>query len=46
MAKPPYSINENIVNLVGHIAEQMGTIHGRGEYGRNLHLRKVNRLPR
>ncbi|MDR2268750.1 MAG: Fic family protein [Rickettsiales bacterium] len=44
MKKPPFSITEKIINLVGRIAEQIGKVQGSGEYGRNLHLRKVNRL--
>jgi Fic family protein len=44
MTKPPYSITETIANRLGNIAEQIGKIEGSGEYRRNLHLRKVNRL--
>jgi Fic family protein len=44
MTRPPFSITEKITNLVGQIAEQVGRVQGSGEYGRNLHLRKVNRL--
>ncbi|MDR1361426.1 MAG: Fic family protein, partial [Rickettsiales bacterium] len=35
---------EKIANLVAQIAEMVGKIQGSGEYGRNLHLRKINRL--
>ncbi|MDR1124338.1 MAG: Fic family protein [Elusimicrobiota bacterium] len=44
MNKPPFTITEKITNLAAQIAEQIGKIQGSGEYGRNLHLRKVNRL--
>lgn len=44
MKKPPFTITEKITNLVAQIAEQIGKIQGSGEYSRNLHLRKVNRL--
>ena len=44
MGNPPFSITEKIANLVAQIAERIGSIQGSGEYGRNLHLRKVNRL--
>ncbi|MDR1827208.1 MAG: Fic family protein [Methylobacteriaceae bacterium] len=44
MSKPPFSISEKTANLVGRIAEQIGMVHGSGAYGRNLHLRKINRL--
>ena len=44
MSKPPFIITEKIINLVAQIAEQIGKIQGSGEYGRNLYLRKVNRL--
>jgi Fic family protein len=42
--KPPFTITDKIANLVAKIAGQIGKIHGSGEYARNLHLRKVNRL--
>jgi len=42
--KPPFIITEKITNLAVHIAEQIGKIQGSGEYGRNLRLRKINRL--
>jgi len=44
MNNPPFTITEKITNLVAQIAEKVGRIQGSGEYGRNLHLRKVNRL--
>jgi Fic family protein len=44
MKKPPFQITDKITNLVAEIAEQIGKIQGSGEYTRNLHLRKVNRL--
>lgn len=44
MNKPPFIITEKITNLAVHIAEQIGKIQGSGEYGRNLRLRKINRL--
>lgn len=42
--KPPFTITHKIANLVAQIAEQIGKVQGSGEYRRNLHLRKVNRL--
>ncbi|GAB7140396.1 Fic family protein [Deferribacterales bacterium RsTz2092] len=44
MKQPPFSITEKITNLVAQISEHIGKIKGSGEYGRNLHLRKVSRL--
>jgi Fic family protein len=44
MIKPPYTITEKMMNLVGHISEEIGKVEGSGEYNRNLQLRKVNRL--
>jgi Fic family protein len=44
MKAPPFTITHKTTNLVAQIAERIGKIHGSGEYGRNLHLRKVNRL--
>jgi len=44
MKKPPFTITTKVTNLVAKIAEQIGKIQGSGEYSRNLHLRKVNRL--
>ena len=44
MNKPSFTITEKITNSVARIAEQIGKIQGSGEYGRNLHLRKINRL--
>lgn len=42
--QPPFTITAKITNLVAEIAEKIGKIQGSGEYSRNLHLRKVNRL--
>ncbi|GBU20855.1 hypothetical protein R80B4_00742 [Fibrobacteres bacterium R8-0-B4] len=44
MEKPPFTITHKITNLVAEIAERIGKIQGSGEYSRNLHLRKMNRL--
>jgi Fic family protein len=44
MNKPPFTITEKIANLVAQIAEHIGKIQGSGEYARNLHLRKINRI--
>jgi len=44
MNKPPFTITAKITNLIAQIAEQIGKIQGSGEYGRNLRLRKINRL--
>ncbi len=42
--QPPFLITTKINNQVAEIAEIIGKIQGAGEYNRNLHLRKVNRL--
>lgn len=42
--QPPFIITSKINNMVAEIAETLGKIQGAGEYSRNLHLRKVNRL--
>lgn len=44
MTKPPFTITDKITNLVAEIAEKIGKIQGSGEYKRNLHLRKINRI--
>ncbi|MDR0968671.1 MAG: Fic family protein [Holosporaceae bacterium] len=44
MNKPPFAITEKIANLVAQAAERVGKIQGSGEYGRNLRLRRINRL--
>ncbi|MDR0753548.1 MAG: Fic family protein [Holosporaceae bacterium] len=44
MNKPPFTITEKIANFVAQIAEHIGKIQGSGEYARNLHLRKINRI--
>ncbi|MDR0953276.1 MAG: Fic family protein [Elusimicrobiota bacterium] len=42
--KPPFTITDKITNLVAKISGEIGKIQGAGEYNRNLHLRKINRL--
>ena len=42
--KPTYTISSKAVDIVAKIAEMIGELQGSGEYARNLHLRKVNRL--
>ncbi len=42
--QPPFTITTKITNLVAEIAEKLGKIQGSGEYSRNLHLRKANRI--
>jgi Fic family protein len=44
MNNPLFTITEKIANLVAQIAEHIGKIQGSGEYTRNLHLRKINRI--
>jgi Fic family protein len=44
MNAPTYTISAKIIDLVAQIAEKLGEIRGSGEYNRNLHLRKINRL--
>jgi Fic family protein len=41
---PTYTISSKAIELVAKIAEIIGELQGSGEYARNLHLRKVNRL--
>jgi Fic family protein len=41
---PDYTISAKAIDLVARIAEKLGEIRGSGEYSRNLHLRKINRL--
>jgi Fic family protein len=41
---PTYTISPKAIELVAKIAEIIGELQGSGEYARNLHLRKVNRL--
>lgn len=41
---PIYTITSKSIDLVAKIAEMIGELQGSGEYSRNLHLRKVNRL--
>ncbi|MDR1847034.1 MAG: Fic family protein [Bacteroidales bacterium] len=42
--QPPFEITAKTTNLIAEIAELTGQLQGAGEYKRNLHLRKVNRL--
>jgi Fic family protein len=42
--KPPFEITSKTINLVSEISELIGKIQGAGEYQRNLHLRKINRI--
>lgn len=44
MNTPKYTISPKAIDLVARIAEKVGEIKGSGEYGKNLRLRKVNRL--
>ena len=44
MDKPPFIITNKINNLVASISEKIGILQGSGEYQRNLHLRKANRI--
>ena len=44
MNVPTYSISTKTIELVARIAEKLGEIKGTGEYGRNLALRKINRM--
>jgi Fic family protein len=39
-----YTVTPRTLDLVAKIAEMVGELQGSGEYARNLHLRKVNRL--
>ena len=41
---PTFTISTKAIDLVARIAEKLGEIRGSGEYGRNLRLRKINRL--
>jgi Fic family protein len=42
--QPPFNITSEVMNRVAAISELIGKIQGSGEYRRNLHLRKVNRI--
>jgi Fic family protein len=42
--QPPFEITAKTLTLVSEISELIGKIQGTGEYQRNLHLRKVNRI--
>jgi len=44
MNAPTYTISTKTIDLVARVAEKLGEIRGAGEYGRNLRLRKINRL--
>lgn len=44
MDTPAYTVTPKALDLVAKIAEIVGELQGSGEYARNLHLRKVNRL--
>ena len=44
MNVPTFTISTKAIDLVARIAEKLGEIRGSGEYGRNLRLRKINRL--
>jgi cell filamentation protein, protein adenylyltransferase len=44
MTIPTYTLSSKAIELVAKIAEIIGELQGSGEYARNLHLRKVNRL--
>jgi Fic family protein len=43
-SQPPFEITAKTLTLVSEISELIGKIQGTGEYQRNLHLRKVNRI--
>lgn len=42
--EPPFKITAKTNNLVAEISELVGRLQGSGQYQRNLHLRKVNRI--
>jgi Fic family protein len=42
--QPPFEITAKTLTLVSEISEFIGRIQGTGEYQRNLHLRKINRI--
>ncbi|MDR2823582.1 MAG: Fic family protein [Prevotellaceae bacterium] len=44
ITQPPFNISTKTLNLVSGISELIGKIQGTGEYQRNLHLRKINRI--
>ncbi|MDR3329386.1 MAG: Fic family protein [Prevotellaceae bacterium] len=43
-SQPPFTLTTRTTNLLADISEHIGKIQGAGEYQRNLHLRKVNRI--
>jgi Fic family protein len=44
METPTFTVTPKALDLVAKIAEIVGELQGSGEYARNLHLRKANRL--
>ncbi|MDR3125998.1 MAG: Fic family protein [Candidatus Nomurabacteria bacterium] len=44
METPVFTVTPKSLDLVAKIAEMVGELHGSGEYARDLHLRKVNRI--
>jgi Fic family protein len=44
METPIFTVTPKSLDLVAKIAEMIGELQGSGEYARNLHLRKINRL--
>jgi Fic family protein len=42
--QPPFEITAQTLTFASEISELIGKIQGTGEYQRNLHLRKVNRI--
>jgi Fic family protein len=44
MEIPTFTVTPKSLDLVAKIAEMVGELQGSGEYARNLHLRKVNRI--
>jgi Fic family protein len=44
MEIPTFTVTPKSLDLVAKIAEIVGELQGSGEYARNLHLRKVNRI--
>ncbi|MDR2063647.1 MAG: Fic family protein [Candidatus Nomurabacteria bacterium] len=44
METPIFTVTPKSLDLVAKIAEMVGELQGSGEYARNLHLRKVNRI--
>jgi Fic family protein len=44
MTNPSYTLTEKSLNLIAQISEVVGQLNGSGEYQRNLHMRKTNRI--